>query len=47
MVTHHPTAFGGHNQFGIEDIMVLVYHVILQGHVIKGSCEFIGRGSSR
>ena len=27
--------------------MVLVCHVILQDHVIKGSCDFTGRSPSR
>ena len=35
-VTCHPTKFGGHSHCGSEDIMILVYHVILQEHVIKG-----------
>ena len=42
-VTHHPTKFGGRMHCGIGDIIVLVYHVIWQEHVIKGSYDFIGR----
>ena len=32
---------------GTGDIIVLVYHVISQDHVIKGSCAFIGSSPSR
>ena len=35
--------FGGYRHCSSEDIMVLVYYVILQHHVIKGSCCFMGR----
>ena len=31
----------------IKDNVVLVCRVILQEHVVKGSCDFIGRSSSR
>ena len=39
--------FGGHRHCASEDIMILVCHMILQDHVIKGSCDFIDRSPSR
>ena len=32
---------------GSEDIMILVCHVVLQGYVMKGSCDFMGRSPFR
>ena len=32
---------------GTVDIMILVWHMISKGHVIKGSCEFVERSPSR
>ena len=43
-VNHDPTKFGGHRHCSNGDINVLVCHDILQGDVIKGSFDFIGRG---
>ena len=40
-VSYHPVKLGGHRHFGSEDIMISVCHVILQDHVIKGSCDFM------
>ena len=40
-VSHQPAKFGGDMHFGGEDIMVLVSLVILEDHVIKGSCDFM------
>ena len=40
-VSQQPTKFGGDRHFGSEDIMVLVSLVILEDHVIKGSCDFV------
>lgn len=37
----HPTNIGDHGHSGSGDIMFLVYHVISQEHVIKGSCDFM------
>ena len=37
------TKFGCHRHCIRDNIMVLVYHMILQDHVIKGSCDFMGR----
>ena len=42
-----PVKFSGHRQSGIEDIMFLVYHMILKDHVIKGSRDFMGESSHR
>ena len=42
MVSYHPAKFGSHSHSGSEIIMILVCHVILQNHMIKGSCSFIG-----
>ena len=42
-VSYHPAKFGGHQQCGSGDIMILVCHVISYGHVIKGLCDLIGR----
>ena len=39
---HHPAKFGGHRHGVGGYIMVLVYDVILQDHVIKGSGDFLG-----
>ena len=46
MVKDHP-ATGGNRHCGSGDIMVLVYHVILQDQVTKGSCGFTGDSSAR
>ena len=35
-VNHHPTNFYGFRHCGDGDIMILVCHVILEDHVIKG-----------
>ena len=43
MVSHHRTKFGGHRHCGKGDIMVLVCQEILQNHIIKRSCYFMGR----
>ena len=42
MIGHHPDKFWDHGNFGNGDTMVLVYHVISQGHVTKESCDFMG-----
>ena len=46
-VSHHPTKFGGHRHGDLGDKMVLVYHMIFQEHVIKGSFDFIDRSLLR
>ena len=45
-VSYHPLKFGGNRYCGSGN-MFLVCHVILQGYVIKGSCDFMGRNPSR
>ena len=40
--SHHPNKFGGHQHYGYGDTLVLVCHVILQEHVIKALCYFMG-----
>ena len=45
-VGYRPAKIGDHKHFDSRDIVVLVFRVILQDHVIKGSCEFIGRSPS-
>ena len=42
-VSHTPTKFGGHKHHCSGYIMVLVYYVISQDHVTKGSSKFIRR----
>ena len=42
-----PTKFVGHKHCCSGDILVLVYHVTLQDHVIKGRCHLMGRSQSR
>ena len=46
-VCHHPTKFGDRIHHVIRDTMVLVSLMILQNHLIKGSCAFIGNSPSR
>ena len=46
-VSHHPAKFCGHNHCGSGDTWFLVCHEISQGHMIKGSCDFIGRSPPR
>ena len=38
-VSYPLVKFGGHRYSGSKDVMVLVCDVILQDHVIKGSCN--------
>ena len=47
MESNRPARFGYHRHCGSGDILVLVYHVILQDHVTKGSTDFTHRNSSR
>ena len=39
-VGHYPTDFGADRNWISGDIMSLIYHMILQDQVIKGSCDF-------
>ena len=47
MASHQFAKFGGYRHCDSENIMILGYHVISQDHIIKGSCDFIGRNPSR
>ena len=42
-VSHRHKKFGGHRHSVSGDMAMLVCHVIWQDHVIKESCDFIGR----
>ena len=42
-----PAKFVGHKHCCSGDITVLVYHVALQDHMIKGCCHLMGRSQSR
>ena len=46
-VGYHPAKSVSHRHSDNWDIVVLVCHVVSQDHVIKGSCDFIGRSPSR
>ena len=46
-ISYHPAKFDGQKHCVSGCIMILVNPVILQDHVIKGSCDFLGRGLSR
>ena len=46
-VSYHSAKFGGHRHYGNGDILVLVCHITSQDHVIKASCDFMGKGPSR
>ena len=46
-VNYHLAKFGGHWQRSCADIMILIYHMILQDLVIKGSCDFMARSPLR
>ena len=42
-INNQPTKFGGHKRYGSGDMMILVCHVISQDHMIKRSCDCMGR----
>ena len=46
-VSYRPAKFDGRRHCGSGDIMILVFHVILQNQVFKGSCDFMDRSTSR
>ena len=46
-VDYHPAKFDSHRYCSSGDMMILVCHVILQDHVIKGACDFMDRSPSR
>ena len=45
-LSYHPVTLGG-KRHCCGDIKILVCHVILQIHLIKWSCDFMGRSPSR
>ena len=45
-VSYNSATFGGHRHCGSGNIMVLVFHVTLQDHVIKESCDGAHQGKS-
>ena len=47
MVIHYPAKFNGHGHCGNGDIMVLVFHIILEEHIIKRLCNFAAKSTSR
>ena len=47
MVNHISAKFGGDRHHNSGDIMLLVCHLVSHDHVIKESCEFVGRSPSR
>ena len=44
-MSYHPAMFGGYSHSSSEVIMNVNYHVTLQDHVVKGSCDCLD-GSS-
>ena len=46
IVTHHRIKFNSHKPCGSSDIKYIICDVILQDHVIKGSCDYIEGSSS-
>ena len=47
MVSYCLAKYGGHRHCGSEQIMILVFLVILEDHLIKKSCEVMGNSPSR
>ena len=45
-MSHHYAKCGGHRHCSSGDIMVLVCHVIMKDHMIKGWRNFIGENPS-
>ena len=41
------SGLSGQRNFGREDSIILVCHVIFQNHVIRVSCDFMGMNPSR
>ena len=42
-VKQHLAKFGGHRHYGSGDMTMSDCHVILQNHMIKGSCDFMSK----
>ena len=47
MASHQLVKFGGYRHCGREDTLILDCHVFSKDHVIKRSCDFVGRSPSR
>ena len=47
MLNYHPAKYGDYGHYDNGNIKILAYHVILQDHMIKGSCDFMGRNPPR
>ena len=47
MVSHDPAKIGGYRQYGSKDMMVLVFRVISQDYVTKGSSNLMCVSCSR
>ena len=43
IVCHHPDKFGSQRHCVSGDVIFLIYHIILQDHLIKGSSDFMAR----
>ena len=43
---HHPVRLGGHSHCSSGNKIVLICYMISQDHVMKGSCDFMGRRPS-
>lgn len=47
IVRHHPTKSGVDRHCDSGNIMGLVCHIVLEEHVIEGSCDFMGKSPHR
>ena len=47
MISYYPVNFGGHKHCCSRDIKFLTCHVTSHDHVIKDSCDFMGRSPSQ
>ena len=43
MESHHPAKLGGQGNWGNENLMLLICHVILQDRVAQEPCDLLGR----
>ena len=41
-MSYHPAKFVAHSHYGSGAIIILVFHVVAQNHLIKRLCDFIG-----
>ena len=47
MISHYPAKLDSHRHCGSADIMILVCLLFSQDHVVKESCDFMGRSPLR